>query len=374
MLKNYSDFPSLHHDVRDFSTFQWAHEEIWKIVKDTVLQIENPAFQAKKRFQWWKMNLETMYESLAEAQDGWRLIPLMQQEYPLDRKCVKNLYRLLWDEDLVSFFVLGISAGVITLDSTSWSQVFIELEAKFLWIHQTEMAELISHFWWKERYKALLADDYFTFWKERDELEKNWKRQVRIREKHKDRGWIDYTLTLKRKPSTRLPEYAWLIQKYATSMDENIDITQVKRKMKALLEQEFHIHDHLWFRQVLSSAWLHMSRSKIKFRRSTRFKWGKAEDDSYFWEPNIPPFAELESPSEEILDMMIELLKLSDKTPLITWSEWVFEKYGVANSYLNYSQTDPIKNNEIMQIRNAILNRGLTQMQQGHFRIYDWFN
>lgn len=374
MYKNYSDFPSLHHDVRDFTTFKNAFLEIWKIVRDTVSQIQNPAFQAKKKFQWSKLDLESTYESLGQAQDAGRLIPLMQQEYPLDRKCVKNLYRLLWDEDLVAFFVLWISAGVITLDSTSWSQVFIELEAKFLWINQVEMAELISNFWWKERYKALLADDYFTFWTDADELEKNWKRQIRIREKHKDTWWIDYTLTLKRKPATRTDEYTKLIQKYASSMDEDIDISQIKRKMKALLEQEFHIHDHLWFRQILASAWLHMSRSKIKFRRSSRFKWGKAEDDSYFWEPNIPPFAELESPSEEILDMMIELLKLSDKTPLITWSEWVFEKYGVADSYLNYSQTDPRVNNEVMQIRNAILNRWLSKMQWWHFRMYDSFN
>ncbi len=46
------------------------------------------------------------------------------------------------------------------------------------------MAQLIHEFGGIERYKALLADDYFTF--SSDSLEKDGKRQVRIREKYKD--------------------------------------------------------------------------------------------------------------------------------------------------------------------------------------------
>lgn len=374
MIINYSDFPSFHHDVKDFSTFEKANAEIGKIVKDTVSQIDNPAFKVNKKFRWWNMNLERIFESLWKAQDGNRLIPLMQQEYPLDRKCVKNLYRLLWDEELVAFFVLWISSWVITLESTSWSQVFIELEAKFLWINQVEMAQLIRDFWWVERYKALLADDYFTFWNNSDELEKDGKRQIRVRERHKDEGGIQYSLTLKRKPSTKGEEYRALIQKYAATMEEEIDVDQLKNKMKALLEQEFNIHDNMVFRDILGHANLYMSRSKLKLRRSTRFKWGKVEDDNYYWVPGIPPFAELESPSEEILDMMIELLNLSDKKPLITWSEWVFKEYWVQNDYLKYSQQDPIHNNIIMQRRNAILNRWLTIMGEDYFRKYVDFN
>jgi len=371
MFHNHADFPSFHNDVKDFSTFEWAYNEIWKIVKDTICSISNPSFKAKKKFKAQKMNLEWIYETFWYSKDEERLKPLQEHKYPLDRKCVKNLYRLLWDEELVSFFVLWISAWVITLESSSWTQVFIELEAKFLWINQLEMAKLIHQYGWIERYKAMLADDYFTFWD--DVLEIDGKRQIRIREKHKWNQKIDYTLTLKRKPSTRWNEYASLLKKYAESMDEDFNPQDLKKKMKALLEQEFWIHDNLWFREYLTQSWLYMSRSKIKLRRSCEFKWGKVEDESTFFESGIPPFAELEAPSEEILNMMIDLLNLWDKVPLITGSQWVYEHYGLAEKYLTYSQEDASLNNSMMQRRNAILNRWLWLIHGGHFDMYDGF-
>ncbi len=38
------------------------------------------------------------------------------------------------------------------------------------------------------------------------------------------------------------------------SMDEDIDIQAFKKRMKALLEQEFNIHDNFAFREYLSQG------------------------------------------------------------------------------------------------------------------------
>ncbi len=63
MTINHADFPSFHHDVRDFSSFEKVNREIQKIVKDSVDQIKYPSFQAKKRFDFGRVNLEGIYET-----------------------------------------------------------------------------------------------------------------------------------------------------------------------------------------------------------------------------------------------------------------------------------------------------------------------
>lgn len=372
---NHADIPGFHNDVKNFNTFEKAYSEIKKIVADSVTLINNPSFAAKRKFKVEKTDFEGVYETFERSEWKWRSLALEKHRYPLDRKCIQNLFRLLWDEWLVTFFTLWISAGVISLAESSWTQVFIELEAKFLWINQMAMAKLIHEFWGVERYKALLTDDYFSFvsGQEHDALENDGKRQIRIREKDKRWQSASSVLTLKRKPSTHSKEYTHLIWKYAASMDEEIDIQKFKKKMKALLEQEFDIHDNIGFRSFLTAWGLHMSRSKIKLRRSCEFKWGKVESEDIHWVPEIVPFAELEAPSEEILNMMIDYLQLSDKTPLITWSQWVFQKYGVSWNYITYSQDSARDNNVAMQMRNHAKTKWLDALNSGYFDPYDVF-
>ncbi len=362
MELDFTELPGFHDEVRNEQWFLKLRWEISGIISWIIQEILEPTFKASTHLNIWNdIHWERIYEIISQSQ---KVLPLEKHEFPLEKRFINHMYLMFWDENIVSLMCLLVSSWIISLASNPYEGMFNEMEAKFMDVSEKKIHDIIMWQWWKERYKGILVDDYFSFWK--NDLEKDGKRQLRIREKIFHDMSTKEVLTCKRKPSTHSDEYKHLIWNMSNTIEKDINPEEMKKHMKLLLEMEFTIHDEEWFREIMNILSIYMTRTKIKHRNAYTFKWWKVELEKYFWS-KIPYFVEIEAWNGDLMNLIISKLELTNSPCLVTGSMGVFEYYNLQDDYIVYPQDSIQGNNFSMQERFLLRKKWVNKMNSWEF-------
>ena len=338
-------------DVPDFSfetfdQFEKSRKKIsWFVHR--ILKIQKwIKFVAEKKIWIDWMKWQRIFSIIEKSRNKNNFQP---QEINISGWFTAKLFLIFWDKQLVWLLLLLIEAWILSISDSRVNEVLFELENKvhadhsLPWINLQEIHQRVLEEGGRSRYAWVITDDYFD--RKDILLKKNWWRQFRLRERILTWNRITETLTWKRKFWKLGQEREYALSSFFEKLGSDIDIENIEKFMKILLEEEMDIHDMEALIEILRILWFYRNRSKIKLRASMELHNTKLELEHYPWIKatrtitwEMRPFVEQEASSLEEAEEARRLVWLYGDHIVLTssWSEWAFKFDWAWDSYLKF--------------------------------------